>query len=151
MCNNMQRIKRYRNVSSHLNLWRTAVADMARNILRVYEAPCLKSMANAISKFSLNTLPTKPGFLHVFKTPWEKEKLLVTSNFSFSPPCFLFVWRTFSHFHQTQNCRLQTLSVWKSLKVVVWERVNQIIQGLSGQVGGRHSIQDQTGRLHTDA
>ena len=33
------------------------------------------------------------------------------------------VWRTFSPFHQTRNCRLQTLLIWKSLKFVVWERV----------------------------
>ena len=38
-------------------------------------------------RFSL-TLPNKPWFLHVcgirlLKTLWEKEKLLVTSNFSF--------------------------------------------------------------------
>ena len=26
-------------------------------------------------------------------------------------------------FHQIQKCCLQTLSVWKSLKFVVWERV----------------------------
>ena len=33
------------------------------------------------------------------------------------------VWITFCRFHQNKNCRLQTLSVWKSLKFVVWERV----------------------------
>ena len=32
------------------------------------------------------------------------------------------------HFHQIQNCCLQFLSVWKSLKFVVWERVNRIIE-----------------------
>ena len=29
----------------------------------------------------------------------------------------------FPHFRQIWNCRLQTLSVWKSLKFVVWERI----------------------------
>ena len=38
--------------------------------------------------------------------------------------CFLFVWRTFCHFHLIWNYRLQTLSVWKILKFVFWERVN---------------------------
>ena len=38
--------------------------------------------------FFLNPFPNKPWFLRVWsarllKTPWEKEKLLVTSNFSF--------------------------------------------------------------------
>ena len=40
------------------------------------------------------------------------------------PQCFLPVWRTFCHFHQIQNCRLQTLSIWKGLKFVLWEKVN---------------------------
>ena len=41
----------------------------------------------------LNPFPNKPWFLRVcrtsaLKTPWEKEKLLVTSNFSFSHSVF---------------------------------------------------------------
>ena len=41
----------------------------------------------------LNLFPNKPWFLHVcstslLKTLWEKEKLLVTSNFSFSHSVF---------------------------------------------------------------
>ena len=41
----------------------------------------------------LDPFPNKPWFLHVFstsllKTLWEKEKLLVTSNFSFSHSVF---------------------------------------------------------------
>ena len=47
-----------------------------------------------------------PGVLkfcctNLLKTPLEKEKLLVTSNFSFSPQGFLNIWRTFHHFHKT--------------------------------------------------
>ena len=39
--------------------------------------------------YSLNPFPNKPWFLYVYsksllKTLWEKEKLLETSNFSFS-------------------------------------------------------------------
>ena len=46
-----------------------------------------------IKKKSLNRFPNKPWFLRVcstclLKTLWEKEKLLVTSNFSFSPIVF---------------------------------------------------------------
>ena len=41
----------------------------------------------------LNPIPNKPWFLRVchrslLKTPWEKEKLLVTSNFTFSNSVF---------------------------------------------------------------
>ena len=67
---------------------------------------------------------TSPGF-YVFAVQviWkhfgEKEKLLVTSNFSFSPHCFLphFLFGgggdfpQFLYFYQTKDCRLQTLSV----------------------------------------
>ena len=54
---------------------------------------------------SLNPFPNKPWFLSVWstsllKTLWEKEKLLIMSNFSFSLSVFLPVWRTFYHFHR---------------------------------------------------
>ena len=76
---------------------------------------------------ALNPFPNKLWFLHVcstslLKTLKEKEKLLVTSNFSFSQ-CLLPFWKTFCHFQQIQYCCLQTLSVWKSLSFVVLERV----------------------------
>ena len=78
----------------------------------------------AFMQISFNPFPNKPMFLRVcsaslLKTLWEKEKLLVTSNFSISHSVFL-------PFHQVKNCRLQTLSVWKSLKFVVWERVKMV-------------------------
>ena len=42
---------------------------------------------------------------------WEKEILLVTSNFFVSYNIFIPFWRIFCHFHQIWNCRLQTSSV----------------------------------------
>ena len=42
-------------------------------------------------------------------------------QFLLFPQCFLPIWRTFYHFRQIW--RLQTLSIWKSLKFAVWERV----------------------------
>ena len=80
---------------------------------------------------SVIPFPNKPWFLRVcstslWKTLWEKEKLLVTSNFSFFHN--VFYWRTFCHFHQVWNCRLQTLSVWKSLKFVVWKGLFRAIR-----------------------
>ena len=56
----------------------------------------------------------------LLKTLWEKKKL----QFLLFPQCFLSFERTFRHLHQIQNCRLQTLSVWKSLKFIIWERFN---------------------------
>ena len=54
----------------------------------------------------------------------EKGEIARNEQFLLFPLCFLPVWRTFWHFHLISNCRLQTLSVLKSLKFVVWERVN---------------------------
>ena len=79
--------------------------------------------------------PNKPWFLPVcstslLKTQWKKEKLLATSNFSFSQ-CLLLVSRTFCHFYQIQNCHLEILSIWTSLKFVVWERVKKAFKYLA--------------------
>ena len=58
---------------------------------------------------SLTLSKTSPGFYaSLLKTLREKEKLPI--------------WRTFYHLNHILNCRLQTLSVWKRLKSVVWER-----------------------------
>ena len=76
----------------------------------------------------LNPFPNNPWFLRVcstslLKTLWEKEKLLITSNSSFSHSVFYSLGWTYCQFHRIGNCRLLTLSVWKSLKFVIWERV----------------------------
>ena len=44
-------------------------------------------------------------------------------QFLLFPQCFLPFWRSLCLFHQIKDCRLQTLSVWMSLKFVIWERV----------------------------
>ena len=64
----------------------------------------------------------------LLKTLRKKEKLLVTSNFSFSHSDFYPFWRTFRHFRFTKDYRLQVLSIWKGLKFVVWERVKAQFQ-----------------------
>ena len=67
-------------------------------------------------------------------TPFPKQALVFTclkcksiekhnEQFLLFPQSFLPDWRTFCHLHQTQNCCLQPLSVWKSLKFVIWKRV----------------------------
>ena len=78
-----------------------------------------------INLFPLN----KPWFSRVcnrslLKTLSEKDKLLVTSNFSFFHSVFYSFGELSSIFIKIGNGRLQTLSVWKILKIVVWERVN---------------------------
>ena len=55
-----------------------------------------------------NPFPNKPWFLRVcgtnrLKTLWEKEKLLVTSNFSFSHSVFYQFWERSAIFIKFQN------------------------------------------------
>ena len=77
---------------------------------------------------SFNPFSNRPWFLRVCSTSLEntvgKGEIALNEQFLLFPQCFLSVWRTFFHFHQIWNCRLQMLSVWKGLKFVVWERVN---------------------------
>ena len=48
----------------------------------------------------------------------EKEKLLITTIFFMLPQCFLPFYGTPCSFYAIWNCRLQTLTVWKSLEFV---------------------------------
>ena len=56
-----------------------------------------------------------------FENTEGKEEIARNEQFLLFPQCFSPIRITFCHFHQIQNCRLQT--VWKHLKFVVWERV----------------------------
>ena len=101
---------------------------------------------------SFNPFPNKPRFLRVcstslLKTLLEKEKLLIMSNFFFSNSVFYQYGKFFYHFHQIQNCCLQTLSVWKSLKFVVWEWVKELTNHFTYQSSKFHFLpvhQDDT-------
>ena len=55
----------------------------------------------------------------------EKGEIAFNEQILLFPKRFLPIRRSFCHFYQIWNCRLQTLLVWKSLKFVVWERVNK--------------------------
>ena len=85
-------------------------------------------MVCTVSKCNSTLSKTSPGFyvsaLSLLKTLWEKEKLLVTSNFSVSHSVFYLFRELCNTFVKIEihGC-LQNLSVWKSLKFVVWERV----------------------------
>ena len=85
---------------------------------------------NLSSANAFNFFPNKPWFCRTclqyktFENTVGKGETVRNEQFLLFPQCFLSVWRTFFHFNQIWNCRLQTLSVWKSLKFVMWERVN---------------------------
>ena len=59
-----------------------------------------------------------------FENPVRKEEIASDEQFLLFPQYFLPFRRTFSHLNQILNWHLETLSVWTSLKFVVWERVN---------------------------
>ena len=72
-----------------------------------------------------NPFPNKPWYLRVcstniLKTLCEKEKLLVTSNFSFCHSVFSLLGELSAIFirYELVNCKLL---VWRSLKFVVWK------------------------------
>ena len=72
---------------------------------------------------------TSPGFyvsaLELFlQILWEKEKLLVTSNFSFSNSVFFPFGELSVTFITVKIVVCKSLLVGMSLKFVVWERVN---------------------------
>ena len=55
-----------------------------------------------------------------------KGEIARDEQFLLFPQCFLTITITFSHVNQILNCRLLTLTLWKSLKFVVRERNKRI-------------------------
>ena len=51
-----------------------------------------------------------------FENTVGKGEIARNEQFLLFPQFFLPVWRTFCYFLQIQNCRLQTVSIWTSLK-----------------------------------
>ena len=78
-----------------------------------------------------------PGFYvsavqDFLKTLWEKEKLLGTTNFSFSHSVFYPFGELYVIFIKLKNCRLQILSVWKSLDFCRLGKGQTCVQDQSG-------------------
>ena len=75
-----------------------------------------------------------------FENTVRRKEIARNEQFLLFSQCFLPFRRIFCHVHQILKC-LQTLSVWKSLKFVVWKRVNclpawskRLFKHLIGQV-----------------
>ena len=83
----------------------------------------------------LNPFPNKPLVLHVCSTSLNKS---CNEQFLLFPQCFLSFWKTFCCFNKFQNHRLLTISVWKSLKSVIWERVKVKNESYSDKRGLMH-------------
>ena len=88
----------------------------------------MKPSCGIFSKERVNPFPNKPWFLRVCCTSLENTagngEIARDEQFLLFPQCFLPIWSTLCYFHLIPNSHLQTLSIWKSLKFVVWERVN---------------------------
>ena len=86
-----------------------------------------KGLISAKSLY-LTLSKTSPGFKCLLKTTWEKEKLLITSNFSFSHSVFYHFGELSAIFIKLRIvvCKL---SVWKNLKFVAWVSVKSISDG----------------------
>ena len=91
---------------------------------------CFELVKAKTRNFIFNPFPNKPWFLRIYsasllKTLWEKEKLLIMSNLSFSHCVFYPFGKLFTIFIKFRivDCKL---SVWKGLKFVVWKGVNFI-------------------------
>ena len=67
--------------------------------------------------------------LESFGNTVGKGEIARNEQFLLFPQCFLHFLRALCHCHQTSDCCLQTLSVWKSPKFVVWERVQPFLAG----------------------
>ena len=89
-----------------------------------------RSYAYANCMLQLSLSQTSPVFtcMHYksLKSTAGKGEIARNEQFLLFPQGYLPVWRLFCHFHQIWNCRLQALSVWRSLKFVIWETVNTV-------------------------
>ena len=105
----------------------TFVPANIRSNFKLSVPPVLKGYFSLIKggEICINPFPNKPWFLHYksFENTVGKGEIVHNEQFLLFPQCFLPFRRTFYHFHQIGNCRLQSLSVLKSLKFVVWDRV----------------------------
>ena len=100
---------------------------------RLIEKQCTTTFTDDCSDTTplLNPFPHNPCFLRVcstslLKTLWEKEKLLITGNFSFSHSVFNLLEELFSIVIKFEIVVCKLFSFWKHVIFVVWERVNPL-------------------------
>ena len=75
-----------------------------------------------------------------FENTVGKGEIARSEQFLVFPQYFLSFRTTFCHFHQLYNCRLQSLSIRKSLKFVAWERVKLLIISRPIRYNSVHSV-----------
>ena len=106
------------NVPVELDLNLNAIT-LASNLQAWFVNFYLYQVLAFLYKMQFNPFPHND----TFRRPWEtsllktlgKGEIARNEQFLLFPQCFLPIWITFCYFRQIRNCRLQTLSVWKSL------------------------------------
>ena len=99
---------------------------------------CCKYSGNVFlhgeNKFFFSTLSKTSPCFYVSSEQEKtggKGETAHSKQFLHFPQCFPSFRRSFCHFHLIQNCCLQTLSVWKSIKFVLRERVKGLFLFIS--------------------
>ena len=97
-----------------------------------FQKACFPGVSKGVIVWDwVNPFPNKPWFLRVYgttllKTLWEKEKMLVTSIFSFSHSVFYSVKEINHHFSNIQIVVCKCFQFGHVQNSVVWERVKPV-------------------------
>ena len=91
--------------------------------------PCIKTRIHTVVElyqpFPKQALDfTRPQY-NSFENTVGKGEIARNEQFVLFPQCFLPVWWFFLPFNQLWKCYLKALSVWKSLRLVIRERVKR--------------------------
>ena len=131
----------WRSFCLFLHIWNCHLQTVSVwNILKfvVWERVNSGYLLNSTTQsWLLMTLKKKP-----FENTVGKGEIACNKQFLLFPQCLLPIWITFCHFRQIWNCRLQTLSVWKSLKFVVCKWVKLFTQWQNFGLDQMESIAD---------
>ena len=105
----------YRTVSTHVSLSCLNIFCMSKDNFTQW--------FNRFKTFPKQALVFTCLQYKYFENTVGRGEIARYEQFLLFPQRFLLVWRTFCYFNQALNCCLRTLSVWKSLEFVVWERL----------------------------
>ena len=107
-------------ISSRKNVHPCVSLSMCLSVYKILAS--VKALAEVLTHSHTMTPFDAPGNKR-FENTMGKGEISRNQQFLLFPQCLIPVYRTFCYFHQIQNCRLQTLSFWKSLKYILWEKV----------------------------
>ena len=115
-------LERVENTGKRKKCWLPAFSPFPTMFSKEFLYSVVKS---GLCGKELTLCQTSPGFylspVQVFwKHCGKKRRNWFNEQFLLFPQCFLPFQRTFCHFYQIWNRHLQALSVWGSLKFIIW-------------------------------